>query len=107
MGDVMRKEYGSVKKLYPQIQAMHEQGMKAQEIGAALNLSTQAIYNVISNLGLSKPRGIFNEAPLIYADNKPPVLEKVTLYGKWEVKDGIRCRKNRICTDITPLFSWR
>ena len=104
---MMKKEYGSVKKLYPQIQAMHEQGMKAQEIGAALNLSKQAIYNVLSNLGLSKPRGMYDEAALIYADNKPPVLEKVTLYGKWKVKDGIRCRENRICTDITPLFSPR
>ena len=94
MGDAMKKEYGRVKKLYPQIQAMHEQGMKAQEIGAALNLSTQAIYNVISNLGLSKPRGMYDEAALIYADNRPAVLEKVIIDGKRY-------------TDITPLFSPR
>lgn len=90
----MKKVKGSVKKFYPQIQAMHEQGMSAQEIGDALNLGRQTINNVISSLGLSKRRSLIDESTLTYADNKPPVLEKVIIGGK-------------LYTDITPIFAPR
>ena len=89
-----KKERGSVKKFYPQIKAMHEQGMSAQEIGDALDMGKQTILNAISVMGLAKKRPKLDEFKLIYADNKPSVLEKVIIGGKRY-------------TDITPIFSPR
>lgn len=89
-----KKERGSVKKLYPQIKAMHEQGMSAQEIGDALDMGKQTILNAISVMGLAKKRPKLDEFKLIYADNKPSVLEKVIIGGKRY-------------TDITPVFAPR
>lgn len=89
-----KKERGSVKRFYPKIQTMHEQGMSAQEIGDALNLGRKTIHNVISSLGLSQKRNLIDESTLVFADNKPPVLEKVVIDGK-------------LYTDITPIFAPR
>ncbi len=73
---------------------MHEQGMSAQEIGNALGMGKQSIHNVISVMGLSKKRTRPDESTLIYAKNKPSVLEKVIIGGKRY-------------TDITPIFAPR
>ncbi len=103
----MKKERGSVKKYYPQIEEMHLQGMSAQEIGDILGLEKASIHNAISNMGLSQKRNGIDETTLVYADNKIPVLEKEVVYGKWFVKDGIKQRINHFYTDMTPLFSPR
>ena len=87
----MKRERGSVKKFYPQIKAMHEQGICAKEIGLALDLGKQTVNNAISVMGLSKKRPKLDDLELIYAENKPPVLEKVIVNGK-------------LYTDIAPLF---
>ena len=87
----MRKERGSVKKFYPQIREMHEKGICAKEIGIALNLEKQSINNAIAIMGLAKKRVKPEETNLIYADNRPPVLEKVIVNGK-------------LYTDVAPLF---
>ena len=89
-----KKERGSVKKFYPQIKAMHEQGMSAQEIGDALGLGRQTIHNVLSVMGLSKKRPQIDESKLIYAENKPYVLKRMIINGKHY-------------TDITPIFAPR
>lgn len=89
-----KKVKGSVKKHYPQIKAMHEQGMSAQEIADELGLGKQSILNAISVMGLAKKRPQVDESKLIYADNSGPVLEKVIIYGK-------------LYTDITPIFAPR
>lgn len=78
----MKRERGSVKKLYPQIKEMHERGMTAQEIGNELALSRTQVHNVISSLGLSKRRSLIDESTLTYAINKPPVLEKIIIGEK-------------------------
>ena len=89
-----KKERGSVKKLYPQIKAMHEQGMSAQEIGDALDMGKQTILNAISVMGLAKKRPQLDESKLIYAENKPYVLKRMIINGKRY-------------TDITPIFAPR
>lgn len=90
----MKRARGSVKKLYPQIREMHEQGMCAREIANALDLGKQTINNAISVMGLSKKRPKEDESNLIYAENKIPVLEKVIICGK-------------SYTDITPILAPR
>lgn len=87
----MKKERGSVKKFYPQIKAMHDQGISSQEIGDTLGFGRQIINNAISIMGLAKKRPKKEEPKLIYADNRPPVLEKVIVNGK-------------LYTDVAPLF---
>ena len=89
-----KKQKGSVKKYYPQIQAMHEQGMNAQEIGDALHMGKQTILNAISVMGLAKKRPQLDESKLIYAENKPYVLKRMIINGKRY-------------TDITPIFAPR
>lgn len=90
----MKRARGSVKKLYPQIREMHEQGMSSREIGNVLGVGKQTINNAISIMGLSKKRVRSEEQNLVYADNKPPALEKVIIYGKRY-------------TDITPILAPR
>ena len=87
----MKRERGSVKKFYPQIRAMHEQGISAKEIGLALDLEKQSVNNAISIMGLSKKRPKLDDLKHVYADNRPPVLEKVIVNGK-------------LYTDVAPLF---
>lgn len=87
----MKRERGSVKKLHPQIREMHEQGMSAREISNVLGVGKQVINNAISVMGLAKKRVKPEETNLIYADNRPPVLEKVIINGK-------------LYTDVAPLF---
>ena len=90
----MKRGRGSVKKYYPQIKEMHEQGVSAQEIGYILGLEKSSIHNAISNMGLAKKRCGIDEGLLVYANNKIPVLERVIVDGKRYI-------------DITPLFSPR
>ena len=78
----MRRERGSVKKFYPQIKEMHLQGMSAQEIGDALGLERRTINNTISLMGLQKKRKKLEEKNLVYAENKKPVFERLTINGK-------------------------
>lgn len=78
----MKRERGSVKKHYPQIKAMHEQGISSQEIGDALGLGRQIINNAISAMGLQKKRIRKDNTKLTYAVKRKPVLEKVIINGK-------------------------
>ena len=90
----MKKGRGSIKKYYPQIREMHEQGISAQDIGFVLGLERTSIHNAISNMGLARKRYGIDESLLVYATYEIPVLEKVIIEGKQY-------------TDITPLFSPR
>ena len=62
----------------------------------------------MSNKGSKRRLFVVSDSNLInentvYADNSIQ-LETVILYGKWKVKNGIKCRENIICTDILPLL---
>ena len=87
----MKRERGSIKKYYPQIKEMHEQGICAQDIADVLGMERTSIHNAIANLGLAQKRNYIDETKLIYAEKKEPVLEKVIIDGK-------------VYTDITQLF---
>lgn len=99
-----RKE---IMEQFPKIKQMYDNGCKIDMIAKTFGVSKESIYNAFTINGMSLKKTLIDESKLVYADNKPPVLEKVILYGKWEVKNGIRCRKNSICTDITPVFAPR
>ena len=90
----MKRARGSVKKFYPQIREMHEQGISPQKIGDVLGFGRQTINNAISIMGLSKKRKKEEEENLVYAESKPIVFEKVFISGK-------------MYTDVTPIFAPR
>lgn len=82
-----------VKQHYPQIKEMYLGGVTINEISQKLKISKNAIYNAVSNMYLPRrQRG--NELDLVYADNSPPILEKMIIDGKQY-------------TDITPMFAPR
>ena len=87
----MKRERGSIKKHYPEIKEMHEQGMCAQDIADVLGMERTSIHNAIANMGLAQKRNYIDETKLIYAEKKEPVLEKIIIDGK-------------TYTDITQLF---
>ena len=92
----MNKPKKEVKKHYPLIKEMYEKGMDSKEIAKFLDVSNVAIYNAISNMGISLRRKVIeeNETKLIYADNSVPVFERMIINGK-------------CYTDITPIFAPR
>ena len=69
-------------------------------------MSKESVYNSFTIMGMSLKKSLIDENNLVYADNSVK-FEKVVLYGKWEFKNGIKFRKNAICTDITPVFAPR
>lgn len=92
----MKKPKKEVKKHYPLIKEMYEKGIDSKEIAEFLGVSNVAIYNAISNMGISLRRKVIeeNEMKLIYADNSVPVFERMIINGK-------------CYTDITPIFAPR
>lgn len=92
----MKNRKKEIKVHYPTIRKMYENGSKVKEIAAALDVSKEAIYNAITIMGISlrKKKLIEVENGLVYADNRPPILERLIIDGKRYV-------------DITPLFSPR
>ena len=88
-------EKKQIKPLYPKIKEMYEQGEEIETISRVLEICRESIYNAISNMDLPRRiRRTTQEVNLIYADNRPPVLEKMVIDGKRY-------------TDITPLFAPR
>lgn len=108
MGKEKKRSKEEIERQFPVMKEMYESGYSVLDIANYFCISPSSVHNTFNVMGYSvRPRTEIDERKLIYADNKPPVLEKVILYGKWEVKNGIRCRKNRICTDITPIYAPR
>lgn len=90
----MKRARGSLKKYYPLIKELHEQGMNSLEISCELGLERSTINNIISIMGLQKKRPKLEEKNLVYAIKTAPVLEKVFINGKRYI-------------DITPIFAPR
>ena len=91
------KSKKEIKKLYPGIKEMYEKGCTIKEIATTLDVSKEAIYNAITvmNIPLRKKNIVEPEIKvLMYADNTPPILEKMIIGGKRY-------------TDVTPIFSPR
>lgn len=86
------------------VKTMYEEGYTFRAIAEAVGVSVSEIYNIVTKLGLPKRMPVIDESTLAFADNGPPVLERVVIYEKWKVKDGIKCRIKRICTDVAPLY---
>ena len=85
-----------IKKNYPAIKEMYENGCSITQIATTLDLSRPSIYNAICIMGISRraERKEQELSQLTYADNRPPVLEKL-------IENGKRY------TDVTPLYSPR
>lgn len=92
---------------YPAIKEMYEKGLPIKEIAEAFGISKYSIYDAISIMGIANRQPWKKDEELVYADNKPPVLEKVKVYGKLKMKNGVKYRINSLCTDITPILSPR
>lgn len=88
----------------PVVKTMYEEGYTFQSIAEAVGISVTEVYNIVTKLGLPKRTPVVDESTLVYADNSPPVLERVVIYEKWKVKNGVKCRIKRICTDVAPLY---
>ena len=72
---------------------MHEQGMTGVEIGVAIGVDKNSVYNAIYTMGLKKRYSV-EEETLVYAEYRKPILERIEINGK-------------IYTDITQLFAPR
>ena len=110
MEDKKRKTKAEVKSLHPKIKEMYESGAAVKEIASLLGISKEAIYNAITvmKIPLRKKNIVEPEIPvLMYADNTPPVLEKMVFTSGWRVKDGVKQRTKSTYTDVTPIFSPR
>lgn len=94
--NAMKKTKKEIKKHYPAIKAMYKNGSTVKEIAEEFDISKEAIYNAITIMGISLRRKnlIEVESELVYADNRPLILERLIIDGKRYV-------------DITPIFSPR
>jgi hypothetical protein len=95
---------GKEKTYCPMIKTMYEEGYTLQKIAEAVGVSVSEVYNVVTNLGLPKRTPVIDESTLVYADNSLPTLEQVIIYGEWKIKNGIKYREKRICTDVAPYY---
>ena len=100
----MKRSQETIEEQFKEMKKMFDEGANIREVAAAFCLSVNSVYNTFSLMGFSfkKP----DVEKLVYADNSVK-LEKVTLHGKWQVKDGIIFRKNTIFTDVTPVLAPR
>ena len=109
-------ELGLKKKKYQDAQknviAMYAAGKKVSEISETLGVSASFIHKEIKNAGLKmrneyvvSENNLINEKT-VFADHSIK-LEKVIINGRWMIKNGRKCRINKICTDVTPIFSQR
>ena len=79
---------------FPRMKEMYDSGCHVDEIAKSFNVSRNSVYNSFNIMGLSLKKKLIDEEKLVYAVNKPPILETMTINGKHY-------------TDITPLFSRR
>ncbi len=79
---------------FPPMKEMYDNGCTVDEIAEVFNVSKNSVYNSFNIMGLSLKKRLIDESNLVYAENRPPVLEKIIIDGKRY-------------TDITPLFSPR
>ena len=84
-----------VERQFPIMKEMYEFGQSVNDIANFFGISPSSVHNTFNVMGFSiKPRIGIDESKLVYAVNKPPVLEKVVIDGK-------------LYTDITPIFAPR
>lgn len=92
----MRKR-GDVIHLYGMIKDMYESGTEVKELVELLDVSRDTIYRALAKMNVKmrlSTRRKNEDDNLVYAKERPVVLEKVVVDGK-------------SYTDITPLFSPR
>lgn len=95
-GDVMNKR-GDLVHLYGMIKEMYEAGTEVRELVELLDVSRDTIYRALAKMNVKmrlSTRRKNEDETLVYAVEKPVVLEKVMVNGK-------------VYTDITPLFAPR
>ena len=86
-----------LKPIYGIIKKMYEEGSEVKEIVESLDISRDSIYRALAKMNIKmrlSTRRKYEDEVLVYAENKPPVLEKIIIDGKRY-------------TDITPLFAPR
>ena len=80
---------------FPVMKEMYESGNTVSYIANYFCISPSSVHNTFNVMGYAiKRRTEVDESQLVYADNKPPILETVVIEGK-------------AYTDITPLFAPR
>ena len=91
-----KRSRAEVERQFPIMKEMYEGGYTVNDIANFFCISPSSVHNTFNVMGyMIKKRGTdIDETKLIYADNKPPVLETVVIEGK-------------LYTDITPLFAPR
>ena len=105
-----RASKAEIKSLHPVIKEMYESGAAVKDIATSLGISKEAIYNAITVMKIQLRRKKIVEPEieaLMYADNTPPVLEKIVFKSGWRVKNGVKQRTKNTYTDVTPIFSPR
>ena len=90
----MGKSRKEVMEQCQKVKELYCKGYTIDEIASAIGVCKSSVYNSFTIMGMSLKKRLIDESNLVYADNKPPVLEKVIIDGKRY-------------TDITPIFSPR
>lgn len=91
---------------------LHYKGYSNSQIAYELEISKSYVYEQLRERGLINiyPKcheNLIDENTKYAVDINARPLEKLTIYGKWQVKNGLRFRKKIHYTDITPLFAPR
>lgn len=96
MGKEKKRSKEEIERQFPVMKEMYESGYTVVEIADYFCLSQSSIHNTFNMMGYSvKGRSAeLDESKLMYADNKPPVLEKMIIGGKRYV-------------DYTPVYAPR
>ena len=96
MGKQTKRSKEEIERQFPIMKEMYESGYTVNDIANYFCISQSSVHNTFNVMGYSvKGRSAeVDESKLMYADNKPPVLEKVVIDGK-------------LYTDITQLFAPR
>lgn len=94
MGKETKRSKEEIERQFPVMKEMYESGYSVSDIANYFCLSQSSVHNTFNMMGYSVKGRSVDERKLMYADNKPPVLEKVVVDGK-------------LYTDITPVFAPR
>ena len=90
-----KRSRAEVERQFPIMKEMYEGGYTVNDIANYFCISPSSVHNTFNVMGYAiKRRTEVDESQLVYADNKPPILETVVIEGK-------------AYTDITPLFAQR
>lgn len=91
---------------------LHLKGYNNTQIAYELEVSKSYVQDTLREKGYTNSyfkyeENLIDENTKYAVDLNAKPLEKLTIYDKWKIKNGVKFRKKIYYTDITPIFAPR